>query len=200
MPETTELMKRPTASDCIVKKRAWELFMPSVKKYLGQDWIEPEIPHIEKQMIEVLDEFSDGYQMARELERKGWEEDRYLMDLMDEGESFLRQAHKEILGQWIKCYGITPERKVGDTVSTTNWHRKGQVGTITSIYVDDATYAVHFPDQAATSAQILLYEEVIDAPKIHLSEVGELTADDMKEIAETPPNPTLKFDHWSIPK
>jgi len=166
MPETTDLMKRPTPQDCIVKKRAWEIFMPAVKKYLGPDWVESEIPHIEKQIIGVLSGHGDGYSMARQLENYGWAEDRGLLDLMDEGESALSEAHKEILRQWIKCYNITPERKVGDTVSTTHWHRKGKIGNITKIYEDQAQYAVHFPDQELTSSQILLYEEVIDAPEV----------------------------------
>lgn len=165
MPETTELMKRPLKSDDIVLRRAWELFMPAVKSYLGNDWSDKEAPHVEKQMIHVLSSQNDGYSMARELEnRHMWAEDRYLVDLMDEGDSFLSKAHKEILGQWIKCYGIDPERKTGEIVSTTHWHRKGQVGTIMKIYEDEAKYGVHFDDQPATSFQIVLYEEVIDAP------------------------------------
>ncbi|CAN5951009.1 unnamed protein product [Sphagnum jensenii] len=167
MPETTELMKRPTKSDCIVKRRALEMFMPKVKAYLGQDWHDSEQEYIEEQMMDVLDGFRDGYQMARELEnRHHWEPDRGLLDLMDEAEHFLYLAHKEILGQWIKCYGIAPARKVGDVVSTTNWHRKGQIGTIKTIYEDQAKYAVHFPDQPSTSAHIIEYEEVIDAPLV----------------------------------
>jgi hypothetical protein len=79
----------------------------------------------------------------------------------------LRDAHKELAKQWITVYGITPSRKVGDAVSTTHWCHKGQVGTIKTIYTDEARYAVHFPDQPATSAQILLYEEVVDAPEAH---------------------------------
>lgn len=166
MPETSDLMKRPTESDCIVKRRAWELFMPAVKKYLGADWSDSDADHIEKQICSVLSSRGDGYSMARELEsRHGWAEDRGLMDLMDEGESALEDAHKELLTQWIKCYGIAPARKVGDTVSTTHWRRKGEVGTITLIYEDRADYGVHFPDQEKTSCQLLHYEEVIDAPQ-----------------------------------
>lgn len=166
MPETTELMKRPTKSDCIVKRRALEMFMPKVKSYLGKDWSDSEQPHIEKQIMEVI-HLGDGYAMARELERRHhWEEDRYLVDLMDEGESFLSSAHKEILGQWIKCYGIYPSRKIGETVGTTNWKRKGQVGEITKIYEDRAEYGVRYPDQALTSHQLIPYEEVIDAPEV----------------------------------
>lgn len=165
MPETTYLMKRPTKSDDIVKRRALEMFMPKVKAYLGQDWSESERPHIEEQIMDVLDEFKDGYGMARELENHHhWEEDRGLMDLMDEGESFLSKSYKEILAQWIKCYNIVPSRKIGDKVGTTNWHRKGQIGTIGKIYEDRAEYGINYPDQAATSFQLITYEEVIDAP------------------------------------
>jgi hypothetical protein len=166
MAETNELMKRPLASDELVKTRAWEIFEPKVKSYLGADWIESEAPHIQKQIMRVLSSSKDGYGMARELEREGWEEDRELVDLMDAGESDLSDAHKELVKQWIAVYGITPSRKVGDTVSTTNWYRKGKIGIITNIREDEATYAVHFPDQSATSAQILLYEEVIDEPEV----------------------------------
>lgn len=166
MAETSELMKRPLERDEITKKRTWEIFAPKVKKYLGHDWIESEELHIQKQIMNVLSSHDDGYGMARKLERDGWEEDRYLVDLMDEGESALRDAHKELVKQWIEVYGISPSRNIGDTVSTTHWHRKGQVGTITGIYEDDAKYAVHFPDQPLTSAAILMYEEVIDTPEV----------------------------------
>lgn len=173
MPEITELMKRPSKNDCIVKRRAIEMFMPKVKSYLGSDWSESEQPHIEEQLMKVMSANRDGYEMARDLENNyGWAEDRALMDLMDEGESFLSDSHKEILYQWIKCYGIAPERKVGDTVSTNHWHRKGQVGIITKIDEDKATYYVRFPDQPSTSAQILSYEEVIDAPEVVSADVA----------------------------
>ena len=163
MAETSELMARPKESDELTKQRAWEIFAPKVKKYLGQDWSESEAPHIQKQIMEVLSGHKDGYGMARELERDGWEEDRYLVDLMDEGESALRNAHKELIKQWITVYGISPSREVGDSVSTIHWKRKGEVGTITRINEEEAKYHVHFPDQPSTSAQVLLYEEVIDA-------------------------------------
>lgn len=165
MPETTELMKRPKESDCIVQRRALEMFMPAMKSYLGEDWSESEQPHIEEQLMKVM-RLDDGYAMARELERRYyWEEDRGLVDIMDDLCHKQYEAHKELLGQWVKCYDITPARKIGDVVSTTQWHRKGQVGTIEKIYEEDANYGVHFPEQPATSMQILHYEEVIDAPE-----------------------------------
>lgn len=166
MSETTELMKRPTRSDCIVKRRALEMFMPRVKDYFFDDWSDAEQPHIEEQLMEVLDEFSDGYHMARELERKGWEEDRALVDLMDEGESLLSRAHKEILKQWIKCYGITPEREIGSRVMVNIYDRKNQVGVISKLYLDEALYGVRFPDQAETSCYLVEYEDVKDAPEV----------------------------------
>ncbi len=163
MAEKNELMKRPTKSDDVVKRRAMEMFMPKVKAYLGNEWTENEAQYIKEQIEDVLDEFRDGYKMARELERKGWGEDRALVDLMDDGEMFLSEAYKEIVEQWVKCYGITPERKIGDTVSTNHWARKGQVGVITRIYDNEAKYAVRFPDQPQTSAMILEYEDVVEA-------------------------------------
>ena len=35
---------------------------------------------------------------------------------------------------------------------------------------------------------------------IHVSEIGEVTEEQIKTMASVPPNPTLKFDHFSIPK
>ena len=162
MPETNELMARPKMSDEIVKKRAWEIFEPEVVAYLGADWIESKREYVQKQIMQVISSHKDGYGMARELERQGWEEDRELVDLMDAGESALRDAHRELIKQWITVYGIAPSRLVGDEVSTTNWHRKGQSGIIVKIYEDEAKYGVRFPDQSPTSSQILLYEEVVD--------------------------------------
>jgi hypothetical protein len=167
MPETTELMQRPHKQDDLVIKRTLELFMPKVILYLSDDWHESERESVKEQISDVLRENSDGYDMARELEsRHHWEQDRTLVDLMDEGEIYQRQAHKELLKQWIEVYEIQPSRKIGDRVSTTNWHRKGQVGEITKIYEDRAEYAVRFSDQPLTSAQLLEYEEVIDGPEV----------------------------------
>lgn len=182
MAEKSELMKRPLQSDELVEKRAWEIFKPKVKDYLGSDWNDSEEPYIQKKIMEALSTNNDGYGMARELERDGWAEDRYLVDLMDEGESDLRKAHKEIMKQWIEVYGISPSREVGDTVTTTNWHRKGQVGTISKIYLDEAKYGVRFPDQAATSCQILTYEEVIDVPEAS-------NADNTGRVVQPPSTP-----------
>lgn len=165
MPETTDLMKRPTKSDCIVKRRALEMFMPKVKSYLGKDWCDSEQPHIEKQLMEVMDEYKDGYAMARELERRYyWSEDRELVDLMDEGEDCLRRAHEELQGQWIRAYGIAPEREIGDSVMAEIYNRKGQVGVISKFYLDSARYGVRYPDQPETSCYLVEYENVKDAP------------------------------------
>ena len=35
---------------------------------------------------------------------------------------------------------------------------------------------------------------------IHLSEIGEVTEEQLKAMADAPKNPTLKFDHWSTEK
>jgi hypothetical protein len=163
MPETTELMKRPHLGDDLTKRRAWEILEPKVKAYIGSDWSESEAPFIKKQVLDAMSPHKDGYGMARQLERDGWEEDRGLMELMDEAQDVLRAAHAELVKQWIQTYSITPIRKMGDSVSTTHWGRKGQTGIIAKVYEDEAKYGVRFPDHSLTSWQILLYEEVIDA-------------------------------------
>ena len=35
---------------------------------------------------------------------------------------------------------------------------------------------------------------------IHVSEIGEVTEDQIKDMTDAPKNPTLKFDHWSTEK
>jgi len=181
MPETNDLMKRPHEQDDLVIKHTLELFMPKVISYLGDDWYESERESVEEHISDVLRENSDGYDMARELEsRHHWEQDRALVDLMDQGEMYQRKAFEEILKQWITVYGIAPARKVGHVVGTTNWHRKGQVGTIRKIYEDSARYGVQYPDHAPTSWQLIPYEEVIDAPEVsnadNTERMGESTS------------------------
>lgn len=44
----------------------------------------------------------------------------------------------------------------------------------------------------------LLATMPIKPQMIHVSEVGEVTKEQMKEMTSVPPNPTLKFDHVSI--
>jgi len=50
-----------------------------------------------------------------------------------------------------------------------------------------------------------IQEDLLDAmpikpQMIHVSEIGEVTEEQIKTMASVPLNPTLKFDHWSIPK
>jgi predicted methyltransferase len=42
--------------------------------------------------------------------------------------------------------------------------------------------------------------EECEGQMIHLSEIGEVTEEQMKAMASVPPNPTLKFDHCSTEK
>lgn len=46
----------------------------------------------------------------------------------------------------------------------------------------------------------LLRTAAIKPTMIHLSEIGEVTKEQMESLAPVPPNSSLKFDHWSIPK
>ena len=72
MAETNELMKRPLASDELVKARAWEILGPKVKSYLGADWIESEAPYIQKQIMRVLSR--QGWVRDGERIGAGWME------------------------------------------------------------------------------------------------------------------------------
>jgi hypothetical protein len=165
MSETSTLMDRPKRGDRIVLERAWELFMPKIKRYLGEDWREEGVDDLKQQLMRSLRSGKDGYGMARELERDGWGEDRELCDVMDEAEDTLISAEREMVLQWITVYSIQASRSVGDTVSTTHWRRRGELGVITKIDASTAEYRVRFADMPYTSAQILKFEEVIDVPK-----------------------------------
>jgi len=163
MAETTELMKRPKIWDELTKKRAVEVVWPQVVTFLGSDYQESSRSFIEKQIMSVLSGTRDGYAMARELENHhGWAEERELVDLMDEASYALTNAHKELVAQWVTAYGITPERKIGDSVTTTLHGRKDQVGTIVKLYETEARYGVRYPGQPETSTYVVDYEDVKD--------------------------------------
>ncbi len=164
MSEATEQMKRPRITDELTKKRALEIFWPHLVAYQGAEYRESDRAYTERQITAVLSAYRDGYAMARDLENHhGWAEDRELVDLMDYASDALTDAHKELVAQWVKAYSIAPQRSIGDSVTTSLRSRKDQVGTIVTLYEDNARYGVRYPDQAETSHYIVDYEDVNDA-------------------------------------
>jgi hypothetical protein len=163
MAETSEHMKRPRILDDLTKKRALEIFWPKLLVYEGSEYREANRASTERHILAVLSGSRDGYAMARDLENNyGWAEDRNLVDLMDDAASAMTAAHKELVGQWVKAYNITADRKVGDEVRTNIRPRGNVAGTIVKLYEDEAHYGVRYPDQPETSHYILDYEEVKD--------------------------------------
>lgn len=166
MAETTDLMARPSIYDKLTRKRALELFWPQVVAYLDDTYCEADRAYTERQLEDVLAKHydgRDGYAMARDLENHyGWEEDRKLVDLMDNALDVLSDAQKELMSQWVKTYRIAPERKIGDSVILARHPRQDEVGTVVKIYEDEARYGVRYPDQPETSSCIVNFEDVKD--------------------------------------
>lgn len=95
------IMLRPTRHDECVRRRAAELALPELKHWLRFGENDNEADLIEA-LTKVIDG-SDGYQIARALERDGWCSDSSLVEILDG--DFVSDALRELVAQWEMCVG-----------------------------------------------------------------------------------------------
>ncbi|MDC5753551.1 hypothetical protein [Vibrio europaeus] len=94
--------------------------------------------------------FADGYELAKDLEDDGWNCNRDWIDELEAIGSFICQAQKEALDEWVKTYEPEPPFPVG--VFITN-------GLITGINVKEATYQVKVKNGEPNSRGLVNFEE-----------------------------------------
>jgi len=147
------MLKRPTDRDPEVIEAAVKLLFPSV-----WDWITAsssdsgeydERETVLEELIKVFKRRSifdyDGYRLARLLEESCmWESDSDLVSVLDSYYSFLSQAHRDAVKEWVLKNSIIPKKNIGDFVNVDFGERTHQ-GRI--IGIDEATgqYTINVP-------------------------------------------------------
>lgn len=100
----------------------------------------------------------DGFDIAKELDDKGWDADAELVELMDRG--FVSEAERELIKQWVQCVGVKPKHAIGETVTMLRGFSGNKRGVIVEIREDEAVYGIHTSDQKETHRWVIAYEDV----------------------------------------
>jgi hypothetical protein len=148
-----ELMPRPSLSDSYVRRRAAEIVWPEVRSLYGLD--ESEAPGWLGHLAAVAS-LSDGYEIARHLERRGLSADAGLVEVLDG--CWVRQAIEELTRQWVRCLNIQPAFKVGDVVFVRS-RRPDEAAVVAEVRSDLAEYGVRWPDMSANVMGIVKFED-----------------------------------------
>ena len=123
----------------------------------------------------VISGSRDGYEMARDLERKGWYCTSQMVEWLDGADYDLYSAHDQAVAEWVAAEGIKPSLAIGASVTFTTpaFHAKGRgptlAGEITAIDEKHARYTVFVPELGhvregcGTHGIILPFEEIESA-------------------------------------
>lgn len=68
----------------------------------------------------------DGYQLAREMDAKGYDPDARMVEILDSADSYVRTAHTAACVAWVKDGGIVPP-DVGSRVTCAECKGVGQI-------------------------------------------------------------------------
>lgn len=135
-------LARPQRSHPGVVALVADDLMPHIMGWLDNEEDEDEV---REQLIDVLDDFRDGYDMAKRLEDDHcWESDSELVDILD-GASFYSH-HKAAVMAWIRDNGIAPRFPEGQAVKVkqSKYDKEIRDGEITKVS-EDGNYIVMIP-------------------------------------------------------
>lgn len=118
-------------------------------------------------MARAIGRASGVFDLAKELERDGWEVDDQMLERLLDADSHRVDAHRAAVAAWVARRRIRPLRNVGSVVSLL--HRGARVeAEIVAIDRDHATYTVcapsmgHVREGCGVHGIIVPYEQVHD--------------------------------------
>lgn len=122
--QSVTVRPRPTANDDAVRRVAAKRTLDMLIK---EGWFSGDEPQddddrkvLETDLVMCLRTWGNGYEVAKNLEDRGWDPDAQLVDLLDANP--LDDALREAVQAWVLEQGITPKLKVGDVARIkVNW-------------------------------------------------------------------------------
>lgn len=143
---------RPRANDPAIRRQAVETIMPEIIAWFAEDWRERDREEIMAQIAAVVTEH-DGYAACRVLERKGWDPNADLVEILDGLSTW--QAEREAVAAWVAANLIQPTLAIGDRVTAP------QIGEGEIILIDEehATYGIRTPACRSNSDFLIPYED-----------------------------------------
>lgn len=137
--------KRPSDSDDDVKRFVVADIMPDIKDWFESDWDLQDEDEIFDQLFDVINGYSDGYEMARDLERYGWEPNSALVEILDGINTF--DVLRDATSAWREDNNIEPRFEVGAKVKASEHSRSKNVydGEVVTVDQARAQYTVRIP-------------------------------------------------------
>lgn len=154
---------RPDFNHPKIKETALRAILPEVIEWMGDEGQLHSEQEILDDLIKCSDMFSDGYEIAKKLERVcGWSCDSELVEILNDVAHQFHNACDELQAQWVEKHQITLDKPVGTVVTY-----KGNEGTITRLEVTRAKYIVNVPalghvKEGVGTLGVVLDKEVLD--------------------------------------
>jgi hypothetical protein len=146
-----ELMKRPHYGDEFVRRRAAELALPVIKRWIGAP--ESSDADLMRDLMRGLT-MAGGYECAKEFENLGWNVNSQLVEILEDGD-FLEDARDELVKQWVRCLHVELTIPIGAAVSY-----RGIAGKVVGCDPSMALYHVRTPDMKENQWMVCAAEEV----------------------------------------
>lgn len=163
--------ERPGPNDEAVDALLAERMLGRVLDWLRQSGEkDPDGDEVREELEEVMELETDGYQIARNLDNKGWDVDADLVAILDSAQSKRYFIANELVAKWVTDNNILPPLAVGAIVGFKQ-ERNTYAGEITKIDAKHATYTVfcgelgHVREGNGTYGVILPYELALDPPQ-----------------------------------
>lgn len=136
---------RPARTAPEVLARAAREVADRAIEWLGDDF-NGDREQVENHLIETLRYYGHdgGYQMAKHLESLHWSPDSELVEMLDEAEFRIDDAHRAVVRAWVQDHSITVGWKIGDLVTIEGREALGHIGEITEINEPLASVLVCF--------------------------------------------------------
>lgn len=130
-------MQRPKLTDDYIAKAAAEDLLPELMEWANAG--ESERCRYLDDAVKVMKDanFRNAYELARDLERYGYEPDARLVEILDGAYSLLSSRHHRAVKEWVKGWKIRVPWPLGQMVRIKS-RGKHMVGEITDIRPDEA--------------------------------------------------------------
>lgn len=142
MNATTTPPRPDRNCEYVLKQTALEIAQKLVKDW-SQDIGTPE--ECAKDIEQAIHYNSDGFDIAQTLDRKGWQCDAALVEIVNDAWHIKHKHHRKLLQDWVKANNLKgPE--IGAMVTWPKCREKNSGIGIVTRNDDDGTSCVRFPD------------------------------------------------------
>lgn len=144
-----ETIARPKHSDKLIIEQAAKIHAEEIARQIkGLD-----VEQLAEDLVANYRSYNDGYELAKDLEREGYEIDVEFVNLLDDFDSRVGAVQREEEKKWVKMVGFEPKFKVGDRVDM--GERRGshheRYGYVDKIVAESAEYYVKTDEKPGIS-------------------------------------------------